>query len=91
MGNNIVSSVIKVFDRSHLEIESISAKIDRDRINGCHEKHEVYVENIGIYQTKVNSMENNGRINQTQVHICRLCCFTESKVTVTHNSGNSIN
>lgn len=69
MGNNIVSSVIKVFDRSHLEIESISAKIDRARMNGCHEKHEVCVENIGIYQTKASNMEYSNGINSIQVDI----------------------
>lgn len=65
MGNNMVSSVIKVFDRSHLEIDSISAKIDRERINGCHEKHEVYVENFGIFRQNVDI---NDRNEQNQVH-----------------------
>lgn len=51
MGNNIVSSVMKVFDRSHSEIESISARIDRAQIKGIREKHEIYVENIGLYQS----------------------------------------
>lgn len=59
MGNNIVSSVIRVFDRKHLEIESISAKIDRAQINGCREKHEVYVENIGIFQSSQHRNELN--------------------------------
>lgn len=74
MGNNIVSNVIKVFDRSHLEIESISAKIDRARLNGCHEKHEVYVENIGIFQTAVNDMEYSNRIQNVQVYNL-FCCL----------------
>lgn len=63
MGNNIVSSVIRVFDRSHLEIESISAKIDRAQIKGIREKHEIYVENIGIFQTNgVNCIENGNKV-----------------------------
>lgn len=67
MGNSIVSSVVKMFDRRNLEIDSISAKIYREQINGCHEKHEVYVENIGIYRT--NLIENSGdNGNQIQVH-----------------------
>lgn len=53
MGNNIVSSVVKVFDRRNMEIDSISAKIYREQINGCHEKHEVYVENIGMFRTSI--------------------------------------
>lgn len=65
MGNNMVSSVIKVFDRSHLEIDSISAKIDREQINGCREKHEVYVENIGIFHKNVENHDGN---NPNQVH-----------------------
>lgn len=68
MGNNIVSSVVKIFDRSHLEIASISGKIDRER-NGRHEKHEVYVENIGIFRTNsIRNSENNNGNNPIQVH-----------------------
>lgn len=60
MGNNIVSSVIRVFDRKHLEIESISAKIDRAQFNSCHEKHEVYVENIGVFhRNELNKVPKN--------------------------------
>lgn len=69
MGNNVVSSVMKVFDRSHLEIESISAKIDRAQINGCREKHEVFVENISIFHANsVKCMENSHRSDEIQVH-----------------------
>lgn len=60
-----MSSVIKVFDRSHLEIDSISAKIDREKVNGCREKHEVYVENIDMFR---NYGESNGRNEPNQVH-----------------------
>lgn len=68
MGNSIVSSVIRVFDRSHLEIESISAKIDRQHIKGNREKHEVYVENIGIFQTNgVDYVENSNNFNNIKV------------------------
>lgn len=79
MGNNIVTSVVKMFDRRNLEIDSISAKIYREQINGCHEKHEVYVENIGIYRTNIT--ENSGdNGNQNQVHkyiyIVLHTCFT---------------
>lgn len=69
MGNNMMSSVIKVFDRSHLEIESISAKIDRAQINGCREKHEVFVENISIFHSNsVKCMENSHRNDEIQVY-----------------------
>lgn len=69
MGNNIMSGVMKVFDRNHLEIESISARIDRERMNGCREKHEVYVENIGIFlPNMVKCVENRmGSYHQIQV------------------------
>lgn len=64
MGNNIVSSVVKVFDRQNMEIDSISAKIYREQINGCHEKHEIYVENpIGIFRTDIVAMNNSGKSN----------------------------
>lgn len=62
MGNSIVSSVVKVFDRRNLEIDSISAKIYREQINGCREKHEVYVENFGIYRTSIVE-KNSGKSN----------------------------
>lgn len=72
MGNNIVSSVIRVFDRSPLEIDSISAKIDRAQISGCREKHEVYVENIGLYHAKgIEYTTNSHGYNETQVHKLR--------------------
>lgn len=64
MGNNIVSSVVKVFDRRNLEIDSISAKIYREQLNGCHEKHEVYVENpIGIFRTDIIEPNNSKKSN----------------------------
>lgn len=67
MGNNIVSSVVKVFERRNLEIDSISAKIYREQRNGCREKHEVYVENrIGIFRP--NIVERNNSNNPIQVH-----------------------
>lgn len=62
MGNNIVAKVIGVFDRSPTEIQSISAKIDRAKNNGIQEKHEVYVENIGLFpKTMVDKMEGNSK------------------------------
>lgn len=67
MGNNVVASVIKVFDRSHNEIQSISAKIDRARGNRYQEKHEVYVENIGAFPTMVDGAENNKAMKRIQV------------------------
>lgn len=75
MGNNIVSSVIKVFDRGHMEIESISAKIDRDRINGNHEKHEVYVGNISMFDVKNHTFSfNRNQVdknkNKNQIILC---------------------
>lgn len=72
MGNNIVSSVVKVFDRRNIEIESISAKIYREQISGCRETHEVYVENpIGIFRTDIVEKNNSGNSNcsrPTQVY-----------------------
>lgn len=69
MGNNIVSNVTKVLNRSHLEIESISAKIDRAKINGCRETHEVCVENIGIFHINgVKYAENLLGSNKHQVY-----------------------
>lgn len=67
MGNNIVSSVIKVFDRGHLEIESISAKIDRAQINGCREKHEVYMGSAGIFQTSATNVQHRNATDNKQV------------------------
>lgn len=65
MGNNIVSSVMKVFDRNHSEIESISARIDRAQIKGLREKHEIYVENIGLYQpSSVHFATSRNNVNQ---------------------------
>lgn len=66
MGNNIVSSVIKVFDRSHLEIESISARIDRAQSNGVRDKNEKYVENVVIFQSNSMNYIENGK-NDVQV------------------------
>lgn len=57
MGNSIVLSLINVFDRRHLEIESISAKIDRAQSSGCYKKHEGCVENIGKYKTNSVGLE----------------------------------
>lgn len=66
MGNNIVSSVIKVFDRRHLEIESISARIDRAQNNGIREKNGIYVENVVIFQSNNMNYTENGK-NDIQV------------------------
>lgn len=67
MGNNIVSSVMKVFDRSHSEIESISARIDRAQIKGIREKHEIYLDNIGIYESSsVKFMESRKNVSQVK-------------------------
>lgn len=68
MGNNIMSSVVRIFDRSHLEIDSISAKIDRAQINGCREKHEIYVENISLFHTNsVGYTESSHKNDENQV------------------------
>lgn len=69
MGNNIVSNVAKIFDRGHLEIESISAKIDRAKTNGFRETHEVCVENIGEFHINgVNCARDLHGSNEHQVH-----------------------
>lgn len=79
MGNNIVSSVVKVFDRRNMEIDSISAKIYREQINGCREKHEVYVENpIGIFRTSIGETNNSDNNNcnspiQVQTNTHKYC------------------
>lgn len=66
MGNNVMTSVIKIFDRSHLEIDSISAKIDREKkVNGRRERHEICVENNGIFR---NCADTNDRNMHNQVH-----------------------
>lgn len=69
MGNNIVSNVIRVFDSSHMEIESISGKIYRERKKGKHQEHEVYVENIGMF----NMNERLITKNQNQVYKLNGC------------------
>lgn len=47
MGNNIATRVRKIFYRNHLEIQSISARIERAQTDGVQEKHEVYVNSVG--------------------------------------------
>lgn len=77
MGNNIVSNVIRVFNRSHIEIESISAKIDRERKKG--KEHEVYVENIGMFNMNERLMKGNrnqvDKLNDYAEQLFRICCF----------------
>lgn len=57
MGNSVAAGIIRLFDRRHLEIDSISGKIDRDRSRGCYEKHEIFVENDEMfrYRNRQNS------------------------------------
>lgn len=49
MGNNLTVSLIRIFDRRYMEIESISGKVDRDQSRGYQPKHEICVENIGVF------------------------------------------
>lgn len=49
MGNNLTVSLIRIFDRRYMEIESISGKVDRDQSRGYQPKHEICVANIGVF------------------------------------------
>lgn len=66
MGNTIVTGVRRVFDRSHIEIQSISAKIEREQINGTHEKHEIYMDTMSNYGLSKDDNNFNG-IKSSQV------------------------
>lgn len=59
MGNNIAVSIIKLFDRRQVEIESISGKVDRDRIRGCHERHEIFVDNFEMFRYRSRQTNPN--------------------------------
>lgn len=71
MGNNLTTRMIRMFDRSHMEIQSISGQIERAQSHGAHEKHEVYMNSVQLLDERRPSTECRPKSETKQV--CVVC------------------
>lgn len=72
MGNNITTRVIRMFDRSHMEIQSISGQIERAQSHGTHEKHEIYMNSVRLLDERRASAD--GRHKSESKQVCVIVC-----------------
>lgn len=56
-----------MFDRSHMEIQSISGQIERAQSHGPHETHEVYVNSVRMLDERRASAEYQLKLKPKQV------------------------
>lgn len=66
MGNNVATRIRYFFDPSQREISSISAQVERDRI----EKHEICVENINFGEFSFVDERHKSQVHLKKVMIC---------------------
>lgn len=67
MGNNITTRVIRMFDRSHMEIQSISGQIERAQNYGIDEKHEVYLNSVQMHNERRASAQCQLKLESMKV------------------------
>lgn len=56
-----------MFDRSHMEIQSISGQIERAQFHGTHETHEVYMNSVQLLDERRASAECRTKSETKQV------------------------
>lgn len=61
--------MIRVFDPSHMEIQSISGQVERAQVHGPREKHEIYLNSGGWHGERMLPIDGQ-RKSVSKLQVC---------------------